>query len=206
MQLYVDSNYASPYAMSVFVALHEKKLPFEIAPLDLSSGAASAPAYAKMSLTHRVPTLVDGDFSLSESSAITEYLHDVYPGQALYPAEVKNCARARQVQAWLRSDFMPIRSERTTVVLFYGPSATPLSAEARSASQKLFAGATELLSHGGPHLCGKEWCIADVDLAVMLNRLALNGDSVPESLAAYASHQWQRPSVQLWVNQERPPL
>ena len=206
MQLYVDSNYASPYAMSVFVALHEKKLPFEIVSLDLSSGSASAPAYAKMSLTHRVPTLVDGNFSLSESSAITEYLHEVYPGQALYPAEVKNRARARQVQAWLRSDFMPIRTERTTVVLFYGPSATPLSAEARSAAQKLFASATELLSHGGPHLCGKDWCLADVDLAVMLNRLVLNGDSVPESLAAYASHQWQRPSVQLWVNQERPPL
>ena len=206
MQLYVDSKYVSPYAMSVFVALHEKKLPFEVAALDLSSGAASAPAYAKISITHRVPTLVDGDFSLSESSAITEYLHEGYPGQALYPTEVKDRARARQVQAWLRSDFMPIRSERATVVLFYGPSATPLSSEAGSAAQKLFAGATELLSHGGPHLCGKEWCIADVDLAVMLNRLVLNGDSVPENLAAYASRQWQRPSVQLWVNQERPPL
>ena len=124
----------------------------------------------------------------------------------MYPAEIKDRARARQVQAWLRSDFMPIRSERATVVLFYGSSVTPLSAEARNAAQKLFAGATELLSHGGPHLCGKEWCIADVDLAVMLNRLALNGDSVPESLAAYASRQWQRPSVQLWVNQARPPL
>ena len=206
MRLYVDSNYASPYAMSVFVALHEKKLPFEITTIDLSSGGASSPTYAKLSLTHRVPTLVDDDFSLSESSAITEYLHEAYPGQALYPAEQKNRARARQVQAWLRSDFIEIRSERTTLVLFYGPSATPLSAEATSAAQKLFTGAMELLSHGGPHLCGKEWCIADVDLAVMLNRLMLNGDSVPESLAAYASRQWQRPSVQLWVNRERPPL
>ena len=206
MQLYIDSNYASPYAMSVFVALHEKKLAFEITTIDLSSGAASTPAYTKISLTQRVPTLVDGDFSLSESSAITEYLHEVYPGQALYPADVKDRARARQVQAWLRSDFMPIRSERSTVVLFYGPSATPLSAEALSAAQTLFAGANELLSHGGPHLCGEEWCIADVDLAIMLNRLVLNSDPVPENLAAYASRQWQRPSVQLWVNQERPPL
>jgi glutathione S-transferase len=205
MQLYVDFNYVSPYAMSVFVALHEKKLPFEITTLDLSSGAASAPAYVKLSITHRVPTLVDGDFSLSESSAITEYLHEAYPGQALYPADIKNRARARQVQAWLRSDFMPIRSERPTIVLFYTPSTVPLSAEARSAAQILFAGATELLSHGSPYLCGKEWCIADVDLAIMLNRLVLNGESVPENLAAYASRQWQRPSVQLWVNQKRPP-
>ena len=206
MQLYIDSNYASPYAMSVFVALHEKKLPFEITAIDLASGAASATAYTKISLSHRVPALVDGDFSLFESSAITEYLHETYPGQALYPGQVKARARVRQVQAWLRSDFMPIRLERTTTVLFYGPSATPLSVEARQAAQKLFVGATELLSHGGPNLCGEEWCIADVDLAVMLNRLVLNGDSVPDSLAAYATRQWQRLSVQLWVNQERPSL
>ena len=206
MQLYIDSNYASPYAMSVFVALHEKKLPFEITPIDLSSGAASATAYSKISLSHRVPALVDGDFSLFESWAITEYLHEAYPGQALYPGQVTARARARQVQAWLRSDFMPIRSERTTAVLFYGPSATPLSVEAHEAAKKLFVGATELLSHGGPNLCGEEWCIADVDLAVMLNRLVLNGDSVPDSLAAYATRQWQRLSVQLWVNQKRPSL
>jgi glutathione S-transferase len=206
MQLFVDSHYASPYAMSVFVALQEKRLPFDIKTIDLSSGAASAPVYAKLSLTHRVPTLLDGDFSLSESSAITEYLHETYPGQILYPAEARKRARARQVQAWVRSDFMPIRSERTTVVLFYESTATPLTAEAKSAAQKLFEGATELLSHGGPYLCGDEWCIADVDLAVMLNRLAMNGDEVPNDLAEYALRQWQRPSVQLWVNQQRPPL
>lgn len=206
MRLYVDSNYVSPYAMSVFVALHEKVLPVEIATIDLSSGAASDPAYARLSLTHRVPTLIDGDFSLSESSAITEYLHEVYPGQALYPAEIKDRARARQVQAWLRSDFMPIRSERPTVVLFYGPAATPLSVEAHETAQKLFAGATALLAHGGQYLCGSEWCIADVDLGLMLNRLVLNGDPVPDDLAAYASRQWQRPSVQAWVHQARPPL
>ena len=206
MQLYVDSNYVSPYAMSVFVALHEKNLPFEMIPLDLPGGAASTPAFTKTSITQRIPTLVEGDFSLSESSAITEYLDEAYSGQALYPAETKARARARQVQAWLRSDFMPIRSERATIVLFYGPSATPLSEEAHRAAEVLFAGATELLSHGGPYLCGKEWGIADVDLAIMLNRLVLNGDDVPENLTAYAARQWQRPTVQLWMELKRPPL
>jgi len=203
MQLYVDVHYASPYAMSVFVALHEKQLSFETTTLDLASGAHHSAAYSKISLTHRVPTLVDGDFSLSESSAITEYLHESYPGQPLYPTNIKARARARQIQAWLRSDFLLIRSERTTIVLFYAPSATPLSVEAKDDAEKLFAGATELLSHGGPYLCGDEWCIADVDLAIMLNRLVLNGDSVPEHLVHYAKRQWQRPSVQLWVNQRR---
>ncbi|MBL8398333.1 MAG: glutathione transferase [Candidatus Accumulibacter sp.] len=206
MQLYVDTHYASPYALSVFVALHEKKLPFAVTTLDLSGDEQHRPGYAKISLTHRVPTLVDGDFSLSESSAITEYLHEAYPGQALYPAETRARARARQVQGWLRSDLLPIRSERSTTVLFYARSATPLSADARRAAAKLFEAASALLAHGKPYLFGDEWCIADVDLALMLNRLVLNGDPVPADLASYATRQWQRPTVQLWVNQQRPPL
>ena len=89
------------------------------------------------------------------------------------------------------------------MVLFYGPSAIPLSAEAQSAAQKLFAGASALLSHGGPYVCGTDWCIADVDLAIMLNRLVLNGDAVPQNLVNFASRQWERASVRLWVDQDR---
>jgi glutathione S-transferase len=205
MLLYVDFQFASPYAMSAFVALHEKQLSFEIRTIDLSAGENHDPGYAKASLTHRVPTLIDGDFALSESSAIVEYLNEVYPGQPLFPAEPKARARARQVQAWLRSDLMPIRQERSTELVFYRPVSQPLSSVAQVSSQKLFAAASELLGHGGDYLFG-QWSIADVDLAIMLNRLVLNGDEVPSNLVRYAKMQWERPSVQLWVRQERPPL
>ncbi|MBV8210232.1 MAG: glutathione transferase [Burkholderiaceae bacterium] len=203
MRLYVDSNYLSPYAMSVFVALHEKAIPFEIAPVDLEAGAHREAAFARTSLTQRVPVLVDGDFALSESSAIDEYLDDTYPGTPLYPAEPKARARARQLQAWLRSDLMPIRQERSTEVVFLRPVERPLSDEAKAAAARLFSAGIELLGDGREHLFGR-WSIADTDLALMLNRLLLNGDSVPARLAAYATHQWRRPSVQLWVNQQRP--
>jgi glutathione S-transferase len=205
MLLYVDSQFASPYAMSVFVALTEKRLSFDIQTLDLSAGANHEHAYAKSSLTQRVPTLLDGDFALSESSAITEYLEDVYPAPPIYPADPKTRARARQVQAWLRSDLLPIRQERSTEVVFYRPVAEPLSPAARAAARKLFDAATELLAHGGDHLFGN-WSIADVDLALMLNRLLRNGDDVPAGLVRYAKLQWERPSVQLWVKKARPPL
>ena len=204
MQLYVDSHFTSPYALSVFVALHEKQLPFEMIPLDLYTEENKTEAYAKLSMSQRIPMLVDGNFALSESSAITEYLDDLYLGQLLYPEDFQQRARARMVQAWVRSDFMPIRQERSTVVVFYRPSAEPLSDAAQQSAQKLFAGASELLAHGKPNLFGDNWCIADVDLALMLQRLLKNGDAVPEHLANYANHQWQRPSVQLWVNQVRP--
>ncbi|WP_255992200.1 glutathione transferase [Chitinolyticbacter albus] len=142
--LYVDAQFASPYAMSVFVALHEKALPFAIKTVDLSANANHDPGYAAASLTRRVPTLVHNGFALSESSAITEYLDEVFPDTPLYPAEPHARARARQVQAWLRSDLMPIRLERSTEVVFYGAKAPALSAQARAATEKLFS-ACELL-------------------------------------------------------------
>jgi glutathione S-transferase len=203
--LYTDAQFASPYAMSVFVALTEKGLPFEVVTLDLAAGAQRDAGFAGKSLTQRVPTLLHGGFALSESSAITEYLDDVFAGLPLYPADPHTKARARQVQAWLRSDLMPLRQERSTEVVFYGAQAAPLSLAAQASAQKLFSAAQALLSGGSGHLFG-EWSIADVDLALMLNRLVLHADPVPENLAAYARRQWQRPSVQMWVNQKRPPL
>ncbi|WP_241024537.1 glutathione transferase [Paraburkholderia sp. Ac-20340] len=205
LELYADAQYASPYAMSVFVALHEKSLPFTLHTVDLGKAANRAPGFAATSLTQRVPTLIHDGFALSESSAITEYLDEVFPEPAIYPEDRRDRARSRQVQAWLRSDLMPIRSERSTEVVFYRPVEAPLSPAAQDAARKLFAASEALLSHGQPNLFG-EWCIADVDLALMLNRLVLNGDAVPEKLADYARHQWQRPTVQRWLALERPPL
>ena len=205
MFLYADSEFTSPYTMSVFVALTEKQLPFEIRTLDLARAENNAPDYARTSLTQRVPTLIDGDFAISESSAIAEYLEEVCPDPPIFPVDPQMRARARQVQAWLRSDLMPIRLERPTSTIFYRPVPAPLSPEAQTASDKLLAAALELLSHGGENLFG-EWSIADVDLAVMLHRLILNGDEVPLRLVRYAKAQWERPSVRLWVQRERPPL
>ena len=205
LRLYVDSLFTSPYAMSVFVALREKGLAFDMVPLDLDAGQNQSADYAQRSLTQRVPTLEHGDFTLSESSAITEYLDQAYPQISIYPADLQQRARARQVQAWLRSDLLAIRQERSTLVVFCGQKRPPLSAEAQAAATKLISAAQALLADNREYLCG-QWSIADVDLAVMLNRLILNGDAVPAQLVAYAQRQWQRPSVREWVELRRPAL
>ena len=202
LRLYVDSQFCSPYAMSAFVVLREKGIEFEMSPLDLDASENQSEGYASLSLTQRVPTLVDGDFALSESSAITEYLEDVSPLTPVYPQDPMQRAKARQVQAWLRSDLLPIRQERTTLVVFYGLKSEPLSPAAESAARKLFGAAQALLADNREYLFG-QWSIADVDLALMLNRLILNGDSVPPALVEYAQRQWQRPAVQEWVKLRR---
>ncbi len=199
--LYADSNFFSPYVLSVFVSLTEKGIPFEMKTVDLQAQEHCQSAYANISFSRRVPTLVQGKFSLSESSAICEYLEEQYPFPhypRIYPAGLRARAIARELQAWLRSDLLPIRVERSTEVIFCGRQEGVLSEGAIAATEKLFAAANRLLNEGSRYLFGN-WCIADTDLAVMLNRLVANGDDVPDNLKTYALRQWERPSVQAWL-------
>lgn len=189
--------------MSAFVALREKGVPVELVPVNLQRADHLAPEYAALSTTNRVPTLSDGGFNLSESSAICEYIEDHFAGPALYPAGAQAKAKAREVQAWLRSDLLAIREERSTEFVFLKRQASALSSAAQAAARKLFRAADALLPAGQEALFGA-WSVADTDLALMLNRLVLAGDAVPERLARYAGAQWQRPSVQEWVCLQRP--
>jgi glutathione S-transferase len=109
LRLFADTQFASPYAMSAFVALSEKNLGFEIVPVNLAASENQEAYFASKSITRRVPTLQHGSFLLSESTAITEYLDETFPGTPLYPSDRQSKAKARQVQAWLRSDLLPLR-------------------------------------------------------------------------------------------------
>jgi glutathione S-transferase len=205
MLLYVDANFASPYALVAFVSLLEKGLAFDIKTVDLAARGHHRPDFSKTSITRRVPTLVHDGFALSESSAICEYIDETTPGTRLYPSDPQDRARARQVQAWMRSDLMPIREERPTFVVFCGARRPPLSATARASAQLLFSGALTLLEGRTDHLFG-DWSIADVDLAMMLQRLIVLGDPVPQRLVDYATQQWRRPTLQQWIHRARPVL
>ena len=199
--LWSDNRYFSPYVFSVYVALKEKGLAFTLQTIDLDSGKNLIPGWEGYDLTRRVPVLEIEGFRLSESSAIDEYLEEAFPPPVwarLYPHDIQQRGQARQIQAWLRSDLAVIREERPTSVVFGGEKKPALSGSGRIAAEKLITTVQKLLPEGQANLFG-EWSIADSDLAVMLNRLILNGDEVPDRLKEYAAFQWQRSSVQLWL-------
>ena len=204
--LYVDARHVSPYAMSAYVALAEKGVPFALEHVDLGAGGHQAPGYAAHSLTRRVPMLRHGEFFLSESSAIAEYLDELLPApgyRALYPEGREARARARQVQAWLRSDLTGLREARPTTAVF-GPSLdSALTPAAEADRERLVALVEALLPTDAEHLFGA-WSIADTDLALMLQRLLHNGDALPARLAAYAAAQWRRAGVTRWLALPRP--
>ncbi|MGY2339271.1 glutathione transferase [Pseudomonas sp. SDO5532_S415] len=203
LQLCVGADFVSAFAMSAFVALKEKQLSFELVTVDLKAKENYKATYRDLSLTNKIPTLVHEGFALSESSAIAEYLDELSPGhKKLFPQDIKQRARARQLQAWLRSDLLVVRKERPFDLVYFGKKHNPLSDEARAAVDRLFFVADRLLQEGAEHLFG-DWSIADTDLAIMLNRLVANGDPVPARLATYVRRQWDRDSVRAWMDIER---
>jgi glutathione S-transferase len=198
--LYGNKGWTSPYVFSCFVVLREKGLPFEVRLLDLGAREHDQAGYRDPSITGRVPALQHGGFWLAESAAIDEYLEEAFPPPGfprLYPADPKERARVRMVQALLRSDFMPVRTERSTGTLFSGEAAAPLSAEARAAADRLARIAGGLVKPGG--FVASHFTPADADLALMLMRLVANGDAMPAPLAAWAKEIFARPSVAAWL-------
>jgi glutathione S-transferase len=208
--LYGNDMWSSPYVLSCFVALREKQLPFEMRTVALHEGAQRTDDYLRTSFTARVPALVDEDFTLSESSAIVEYLEEKWPapGHApLLPQEVNQRARARQIMAWVRSDLLPLREERSAEYVFFpheglAPYA-PLSPRGRRALEKLVGFSERVVPADGGPLFGA-WSIADTDLAMMLQRLVKTHEPLPGRLRAFAEREWRRPSVQAYVKAPRP--
>ena len=194
--------------MSAFVALEEKGLAFEAKELALEKKEHEQSNYR--ALTARIPCLVEGDFWLAESSAIAEYLEEMHPPPGslrIFPEAAKDRAVCREVQAWLRSDLLPIRQERPTTSIFFPEhrAKKPLSAAAQRHADRLVRAAERLIPAGKTHLFGS-FTIADTDLGIMLMRLHANGDALPAALAHFAEAQWNRPSVKKWVDRVRPPF
>ena len=82
----------SPFVRKVQVALALKGLPFEqIQQMPF----ARDEEYQKISPIGKIPALQDGDFTVSDSTVICEYLEDAYPEIPVYPASATDKAKAR---------------------------------------------------------------------------------------------------------------
>ena len=88
----IIGSFVSPYVRKVLACLNLKGLPFEVDPITPFFGNEE---YERLSPLRRIPVLIDGDFSVSDSSVICAYLDEAYPDRPLLPASAKDRARAR---------------------------------------------------------------------------------------------------------------
>ncbi len=207
LTLYGESGWVSPWVFHAMVALAEKQLPYQLEVVPLPIPLAQRAEFEARAVVGRVPILVHGDVWISESLAISEYLAETFPTPGhprLFPADLAQRARARQIMSMLRTSLFALREDRPTSTMF-GPDqasrtrvAPPLSAQGTTDAAELLRIAGRLVLPGAQSMFA-QWCIADADLGLALMRLVSNGDAVPAHLAEYAHAQWARPSAQTFL-------
>ena len=93
--LRIIGSFVSPYVRKVLACLNLKGVAFEVDPITPFFGNDE---FERLSPLRRIPVLIDGNFSASDSSVICAYLDETYPGHPLMPADPKDRARARWLE------------------------------------------------------------------------------------------------------------
>ncbi len=99
--------YMHPVSMTsrpVRLLIHEKGLDVEEVVVDLMKGEHYGDAYVAKNPNKLVPMLEDGDFRLTEASAILKYLASKFD-LAEYPKELKARARVDERMDWFNTQF-----------------------------------------------------------------------------------------------------
>lgn len=104
--------FRSSAAYRVRIALALKGLDFEHVGINLVPGVSEqkSDAYLALNPQGRVPYLVDGEISLSQSPAILEYLDEAYPEVPLLPSNIAERARVRQLASLIGCDIHPLNN------------------------------------------------------------------------------------------------
>ncbi|HTB72727.1 MAG TPA: glutathione S-transferase family protein [Polyangiaceae bacterium] len=105
MKLY--HNPLSPNVRRVRLTAAVLGLELEEKKLDFAKGEHKNPEYLALNPNGAVPTLVDGDFVLTESRAIMQYLASKKPESGLLPRDEAGRADVTRWQFWDAAHFSP---------------------------------------------------------------------------------------------------
>ncbi|ALC40450.1 CG30000 [Drosophila busckii] len=94
-------DFLSPPSRALWLGLKLSKATFEDCPVALRKREQLTDEYKKINRFQKVPALVDGDFHMGESIAMTRYLADKGQiSQQLYPKDLQARARVDEFLEW----------------------------------------------------------------------------------------------------------
>jgi glutathione S-transferase len=102
MKLYMHPVSMTSRPVRLFIA--ENKLDIEEQVVDLMTGEHLKEPYAAMNPNKLVPMIEDGDFRLTESSAILKYLASKFDLPS-YPKDLKKRAKVDEMMDWFNTQF-----------------------------------------------------------------------------------------------------
>ena len=154
MKLYI--NLASPNVRRVRLTAAVLELKLDEQTLDFAKGEQKNPGDLALNPNGAVPTLVDGDFVLTESRAIMQYLADLKPASRLAPengtfARVRLHEMLNYITAEIHKTYSPL----------FSPGLLPQVRDDRLAYLRKRYAYLEKLLEGRNYLLGDHFSIAD---------------------------------------------
>ena len=171
MTVQLHGYHYSVYAWIARLAMHAKGIGYEW--VEINPFAKDVPPeYLAMHPFGRVPTLVNGDFVLFETSAITGYIDEAFPGPPLQPFKPEDRARASQIISVVDSyAYWPLVRQVFSHGVFrprLGHPADPIEYQRGLESAPLVLRALDQLATGGGFLVADSLSLADIHLAPMV--------------------------------------
>ncbi|MBC7986108.1 MAG: glutathione S-transferase family protein [Sphingomonadaceae bacterium] len=199
----------SPFVRKVLAFASEKGVELETVPTGLNN---QDPDFRKASPFGKIPALRDGDFYLSDSTAIIAYIDALHPEPNLIPTEPR--ARARAI--WFE-EFADTMMMTTFVKMFFnrivGPRFLGLEGDEAAAAAAERDELPPLLDYIESVIPESGWLIEDrltlADVAVAspligLDHLGIALDAAKRPrLAEFAARMFARPSFAPWIERER---
>jgi glutathione S-transferase len=200
----------SPYVRKVLAFGAEKGIELESRPLPPGN---EEPDFLEASPFRKIPGFRDGNFAISDSSAIVHYLEVKFPNPALIPAEP--AARARTIwydefaDTILTGCGAKMFFNRIVAPRFFG---RPGDLEAADKAEReelppILDYLERVVPDGGGYLVGESITLADIAVAspfANLGHLKVEPDEAryPRTLA-YVEAILSRPSFAPWIERER---
>lgn len=170
MKLY--HNPLSPNVRRVRLTAAVLGISLEEHKLDFAKGEHKSPEYLALNPNGAVPTLVDGDFVLTESRSIMQYLASKKPESGLLPKDEQARADVTRWQFWDSSHFSPQLGTLTFEKMIKGMMGMgePDQGKIKDALAgfRRFAAVLDKRLDGKKYVVGKVLTVADLTLASSL--------------------------------------
>jgi glutathione S-transferase len=199
MTLIVYEHPLSPYAQKVKIALDEKGVAYEAKmPVAIGSGQPDR-EFLKSNPRGEVPSLIDGEVSIFDSTIILEYIEDKWPSPALLPRTPLARAQARTIEEVMDTSFEPINWGLGEIKWFKraeGERARTIEARAHAQARGIYEWLTRQLGEA-PWFGGEKFGWGDLSVVPYLNGARGNGIGPSENspLGQWLKRANERPSV-----------
>nr|ART38042.1 F110 [uncultured bacterium] len=193
IQLY--GYFRSGNTRKVRLCLAELGVDYEMVVVDITAAGQRSPDYLGLNPNGLVPTLVDGELVLWESSAILLYLAEKYPHAGLLPHTFAKRARVYKWLVWQPTTFNPPRQRLVTEL---AKPAAAQDAHTIAALRATIARNLEILAEAlanADYLLG-QYTLADLVMLPHLAALNESGFALPGTLRRYLEQLAARPAWQ----------